>query len=131
MNENLSLPNPPTPGWQTSEWWITIAMMIVGILVTLGVITAQDKQQAESWIGPAVTAVFTLIATASAAWRYIQSREAIKVEQMVSMRFVQMESLSLESERLEAARLETIPITVVHSYHTKEEPAEKAQASST
>lgn len=70
----------PKPGWQTSEWWVTIVTQFLSFMVLLGVITMQDLNTLQGAVGAMVTAVFTVVSSAVVIWKYIQSRMEIKTE---------------------------------------------------
>ena len=68
------------PGWQTSEFWLTAAMQIIGLLVVVGVIAVGDKATVEGAVAEGIKAIFALATNALVLWKYIQSRGEVKVE---------------------------------------------------
>jgi hypothetical protein len=66
------------PGYQTSEFWISLASQALGLLVLLHVITPEAQGTLATPIANAVTAAFTIFASAQVVKHYIASRTAIK-----------------------------------------------------
>ena len=67
------------PGWQTTEFWISLGTNLVSLLVALGIVAMQDGASIQGAIVSAVTAAFALISAAVIVWKYVQSRTAAKV----------------------------------------------------
>ena len=66
---------PPTkPGWQTSEFWVTILVQVVSILSAMGVLTPDE---ASHWQSIAATGG-GLIASVISAVMYTRSRTSVK-----------------------------------------------------
>lgn len=72
------------PGWQTTEFWLTIAMQIIAMLVAFGVVSIGDRATIEGAISQAVESAVALITAAMTLWKYIQSRADVKREEIVS-----------------------------------------------
>lgn len=66
--------NPHKPGWQTSEFWLSIAAQLIALLVLTGVIAASDKDTVQGSISELIKSAFALIVSATNVWKYIQSR---------------------------------------------------------
>jgi len=66
------------PGWQTSEFWITIGSQLLAFLALVGLVPASDRATLESALASAVTAIFTVISSAAVVFRYIRSRSELK-----------------------------------------------------
>ena len=49
------------PGYLTTEFWMTIAVAIIGILVSTGVLPASLQDQAVAAVGGVVAIVFYII----------------------------------------------------------------------
>lgn len=80
-------PGPPTTpvilksGFATSEFATTAGTIIanlVGLFVMLGKLPAGDQSRVTEMVVGGVVAAGAFVANAVAAWRYIQSREAVK-----------------------------------------------------
>jgi hypothetical protein len=69
------------PGYQTSEFWLTLLSQALALLVLTGGVSAGDKDKLETALANAVTAVCTLVASASVVWQYVQSRTSLKRQQ--------------------------------------------------
>jgi len=66
------------PGYQTTEFWVTLIMSAVPVLVALGVFSPEEGQTiAQQWADIAVQ-VGSLVAAAIVAWKYISSRTFLK-----------------------------------------------------
>ena len=47
MNDKTKrMPMPPKPGWKTTEFWVTVAVQIVGLMAAAGIFTSE---QASHW----------------------------------------------------------------------------------
>lgn len=65
-------------GWKTSEFWLTLATQVISLLVMLGVVAGSDVESISGAVKQAITAGFTLVASALVLWRYIQGRVELK-----------------------------------------------------
>ena len=77
-----------TPGWKTSEFWMTALMQLVGLLVAVGVVALGDKATLEKAISDAVTSIGGLAVAGTSLWRYIESRRAAKKDEMAAVQAV-------------------------------------------
>lgn len=69
------------PGYQTSEWWLTVVVNLVMFLVLFGFVSAVDKDNVISMLSDLVKSAFALIVSATSVWKYIHARmEAKKAE---------------------------------------------------
>jgi hypothetical protein len=66
------------PGWKTTEFWLALVSQVITILVLLKVIAISDAAGLETAIKESVVAVMTVIGSAMALWKYIQSRISTK-----------------------------------------------------
>jgi hypothetical protein len=66
------------PGWQSSEFWITLLGQVLALLALSGVINVGDKDKLETASANAVTAVFTIVSSTAVVIRYIRSRTELK-----------------------------------------------------
>ncbi len=71
------------PGWKTTEFWLTLGISMIAILVALGVVTPAERESVNGWWTNTVSTIALLVAQATTAWRYIQSRQALKAEKVV------------------------------------------------
>lgn len=69
---------PVKPGFQTSEFWLTVGLQLVAFLVLLGWIAPQDRTTVEGAVSAAVQSVGALLASGGVLWRYIAAREYLK-----------------------------------------------------
>ena len=67
------------PGYQTTEFWLTLLSQILALCVLLGWINVGDKDRLETALTNTVTAAFTFAASASVVWQYLQSRTRLKL----------------------------------------------------
>lgn len=73
--------DPVKPGWQTTEFWATIAAQVVAMLVAFGVINPGSAAGVEAHVTAAVAGVFALVALFSMVKKYIESRTDLKLHQ--------------------------------------------------
>lgn len=66
------------PGYQTTEFWVTLLSQALSVLVLLRVITPQDETTLGSALGNAVAAIFALLASAKVVGDYLRSRTSLK-----------------------------------------------------
>ena len=66
------------PGYKTSEFWITLGVLVIGFLVNLGVVNAGDVSTITNNWSKCVTSIFTLVTQLSAALAYLYSRHQLK-----------------------------------------------------
>ena len=66
------------PGYQTTEFWITLVASVVPVLVALGIFSPEEGQTVmEQWTG-LVAQGGAFIVAAVVAWKYISSRTFLK-----------------------------------------------------
>lgn len=80
---------PVKAGWKTTEFWLTLIGTVLGVLVALGVISAQDMQTLEGAATSAVTGLGTVAGGVLLIWQYIRGRTAVKEK-----------ALAVEAEKL-------------------------------
>jgi hypothetical protein len=71
--------DPIKPGYQTSEFWLTILHQVLMILVVLGVVTQGDSVGLESNISKAIISAFALVGSVISVYKYIHSRTIVKL----------------------------------------------------
>jgi len=71
--ENLSDTPPAKPGYLTTEFWKSTAVAVVGLLISLGVITPDAQAKYNQWIQ-----VAAIVATALSVGLYSLSRGKTK-----------------------------------------------------
>ena len=86
------------PGWQTTEFWITLIKQVLPFLVLLGVFTLADTTKIEGAITSAIMSIGALIASSMDLWQYIKSR----TEQKVATLNAQAAVAELETAKIEA-----------------------------
>ena len=62
------------PGWKTSEFWVTIAVQLAGVLATMGIFTP-DQSDAMT---EAITQIGGIVAMLASAFGYSISRGVAK-----------------------------------------------------
>jgi hypothetical protein len=67
------------PGIRTTEFWTVLLTQLIGFLVLLGIITAQDQGVVVDSVTKIVTGLGTAIANALVVIKYIQSRTELKI----------------------------------------------------
>lgn len=67
------------PGYQTTEFWVTILTQIIAILVLTGKISASDAGMLKDSLAQIVEHGAALIASAAVVYKYIQSRTDVKM----------------------------------------------------
>jgi hypothetical protein len=72
------------PGFLTSEFWISVATQILAFLVITHVITPQDQEALAAALTKAIAAVFTIFAAARVVIQYVESRTALKRQDMIN-----------------------------------------------
>lgn len=66
------------PGYQTTEFWLTFAKMVLTVLVASGVVKAADSETLAGQITNAVTALGVVLANGYAVAQYARSRADVK-----------------------------------------------------
>lgn len=70
------------PGWQTTEWWTTMAGKIAALVVALVALSGgkpEDQQALGAGSTAAVVGVGAIVAFAVLGWSYVRGRTAVKV----------------------------------------------------
>lgn len=70
-----------TPGWQTTEFWLTAAGSLIAVLVAIGVIKPADKDALNNALVQAVNTAFGFLAAAAMIWKYTHARGEVKKAQ--------------------------------------------------
>jgi hypothetical protein len=68
----------PKPGYQTTEFWLTVAAQAIAILVLFGLPTAEE-QAVNGWLIEAVEAAGAFLVIIATGWKYIEGRAKVKV----------------------------------------------------
>lgn len=66
------------PGWQTTEFWMTIVSSIAGMLTLFGVVTKEEADSIVVLVQSLVTASIGLALAVAPIIAYIKSRAEIK-----------------------------------------------------
>lgn len=72
------------PGWQSSEFWITLLGQLLTLLVLTGTVSIGDKDKLETAVTNMVTAIFTIISSGVIVVRYIRSRSELKSQALAA-----------------------------------------------
>jgi hypothetical protein len=70
--------NTLKPGWQTTEFWITLAGQILALCVALRFVPAADAEQLQGSLSTAITAIFAFVTSAATIAHYVSSRAHLK-----------------------------------------------------
>ena len=71
--------NELKPGYKTTEFWLTVAVQILPMLVIFNVLSQPEADTLSQSIQQAVQAVAALATALAPIWRYIESRKAVKL----------------------------------------------------
>lgn len=66
------------PGYQTSEFWLTLAAQIIPLLVLLGVLTPEQAPGVSDALSNVIKDVFALLASVAPVAVYIWGRAKVK-----------------------------------------------------
>lgn len=77
-NLPVNPPAAPPPGRWSTEWWSTLAVVVLAALVQLGAITSSDQQTLQSALLRMVDALAVMLPAAAVVWRYIAARTRLK-----------------------------------------------------
>ena len=72
-------PTTIKPGWQTTEFWLSLGTIAAAVGVQMGFINGADVTKFTDGWSQTVTAAFTLVAQLYMAISYLKSRQALKV----------------------------------------------------
>jgi hypothetical protein len=67
------------PGYKTSEFWTTLGVQVTGLAVILGFVNGADVTRITDGWSQCVTAIFTILAQAAAAFHYLKARTDLKL----------------------------------------------------
>ncbi len=69
------------PGWQTSEFWMTVASIVLGSVISAyGVTPPADGQSPEHALGCACCSFAAICQAGVAVWAYVTGRAAMKAK---------------------------------------------------
>ncbi|MCP4703268.1 MAG: hypothetical protein GY865_01560 [candidate division Zixibacteria bacterium] len=75
------------PGYKTTEFWVTVGIQIVGLLVLLGVLSPESAKSLQvdipaigAMVSGLITDIMALGAMVLTVYRYITGRSAVKKE---------------------------------------------------
>lgn len=69
---------PVKPGWQTTEFWLTLLGQIMPVLVLLHAIQPADVSTLQGASTQIIQAVFALVTSGGILWSYIAGRAKVK-----------------------------------------------------
>ncbi len=70
--------NPTRPGYQTTEFWLTLMTAVLSCLVATGVVSSEDRMVIERAMNDIVVKTAAIVANAVVIYQYISSRVALK-----------------------------------------------------
>ena len=68
------------PGIKSTEFYTTIAVLVVSLLVVFGLVDPADEQDLTGTVAELLGAIAAVLSTAHVVARYIQGRTALKLE---------------------------------------------------
>jgi hypothetical protein len=68
-----------TPGYKTTEFWLTLATTAVGLVAVVLGLTPAQSADLMTHVTSAVVALGTIAGAAAAVWKYIHDRTEIKL----------------------------------------------------
>lgn len=77
--------NDPKPGWQTTEFWLTLVANVLAFATVLGLISTADAATLQGALSTAIPAALALVGSVITVWTYIRSRLAVKTQEAVVM----------------------------------------------
>ena len=66
------------PGWQTSEFWLTLAAQVIPVLVLLGVLTPDQSSGVNDAVANVIKDAFALLASVIPVAVYVWGRAKVK-----------------------------------------------------
>src|SRR5262245_13925408 len=69
-----------TPGWKTSEFWITLAAQLIAVLTVVGIIPSSDAAHVQDSATKCIIAAFVLVMNGIVVLRYIEHRSNLKIK---------------------------------------------------
>ena len=76
------------PGYQTTEFHVTVTTLVLSVAVMLGVVSPSDVPFIEDGVSKAIVQLGALLTTIAAVWKYIDSRTKVKVAEAVIQKVV-------------------------------------------
>lgn len=73
-----------TPGYKTTEFWLSLASTGVGLVAVVLGLSAQEAQGLTQAVSQAVVAVGSIVTAGMTVWAYIQARTLLKVHTLDS-----------------------------------------------
>jgi hypothetical protein len=67
------------PGYQTSEFWLTLASQMIGLAALFHFTSAEDSKTLGAALSQGITAVFAFLASARTLIGYVNSRTNLKL----------------------------------------------------
>jgi len=67
------------PGYKTTEFWLTVAVQVLPLLVIFNVLSQPEAETLAQSIEQATQAIAALVAAIVPIWRYVESRKAVKI----------------------------------------------------
>ena len=77
---------PVKPGIKTTEFYATLAALLVALAITFGLVDPADEQPLTAALADVLTAVASLLAAAHVVARYIHGRTALKLHALEARR---------------------------------------------
>jgi hypothetical protein len=75
-----------TPGYQTTEFWLTIVAKLIALAVTLGVLSAAQGEAWQTALCQLVMGAFAVASIIGLARQYLQERTRLKQHHLTSGR---------------------------------------------
>jgi hypothetical protein len=66
------------PGWKTTEFWQTLAVVVINGLVVLGVVPPADGTTLGGALAQGIAGAFAVVANALVVTQYVRGRVALK-----------------------------------------------------
>lgn len=67
------------PGYKTTEFWLALGSAVAAIVTTLYGLTPTQGADFTAHVHSVIVSVFALFGSAAVAWRYVASREHLKM----------------------------------------------------
>ncbi len=112
LTADTPVPAPIKPGYKTSEFWLTLASVLVGSSFLFGVIGSETKDSLTSALQHGVESIFLVGGQFFVLCRYIKSRKEAKIAEEVQKQKEEHDKLVAEiraqQDTILAAQLEAI-----------------------
>jgi hypothetical protein len=69
----------PKPGYRTTEFYATLAALLVAALVAFGIVTQDDAASLEAAIADGIAAIAAFAVAARVVMEYIRNRTTVKL----------------------------------------------------